>query len=438
MAENQLPQHEVIDHAAIVDAVITFVPNAGAAFVDRGDGAEQLVLIDGQRAARISNALAAMYMGVGPGLHFEDDVRKNSGLIGSSFGPNLTLLENGIVPADIVRVIKSDAGTIVQFGRFAIASRKATEQDRETVSEHQVVVEVDHRAELEEAEATKTNFATHDHAIIQVDSNNFYLSFNAPFSIVVARVMEHLGTLPEGRTVTITQAARAVWNAMPLAERGIFCDDNKLAGGPAPIQKYVTDVLNKITNPLGATRRGTGHYSVTAETIVVNLFATPPEDIPDRTRPVFVPGAPRDEVLPQETEITVMLPAASDVLVLLNTKPGLSHVEAIGVLDVIMKLEGKIALADLSADQGSTESIEDLLDRLHTLVQMTLGWTSYYEARRARTPFGGHATGAKGVQQIGGGLDGARTKFVVGKFSDMSALRRQPKLSKSQRPPTLS
>lgn len=372
--------------------------------------------------------LTNMYMTLGPGEHAVTEIRTALGSSAMEGASDVTTSLIGgygrqlreYMPPDVVTYNTQDASSFrvasLTFGELALASRQPTDEERTAyearlaaVSDPKLLYERERVIVEEEA---KDNLLSHDHALVDFRGDRFMIALDSTNSVIAVRLIQVVAGLSKGG-IDRPALIAAVWQAMPLAERMLFTDQEaKLYAktGGNLIDKQIKDVLVNITGRLLMTRRGEvgARYLTGSDPITVQIEATPPEAPYGTTvRRIFPPGTHRDELQahnPPEPLTPEELTEGVDLVQLAQMSRGtrypMTHADAIDTLDFIMGNNGKRALREALGANPPRGALENTLDRLHAVVRFNLG-ASYYVAYNDRTILGrlgrGATSGRKGA-----------------------------------------
>jgi hypothetical protein len=368
------------------------------------------------QATRLSGTLTDIYLGLGSGVHSLDSVAAMLDLSESRIGRAVKAI-NEVLPGQIFAY--ETTSKQITLGNIALASRKATKEERDKYRERAMAAKVESIADWKERHnKRKADLTEYDHALAVTARRRFYLPLDSSDSILATRILSELSKHEEGERLEGLAIARSVWAAMPTMERELFTtEESKIVGKESAVDAQVLDILYGLTGRMGMTRE-VSNATFRVETKPEVSFKTDPIDDAHTAIlvPVFPPGTPRrmiedfrsNKVLPEHV---AMARHALNNILKLPADTRMEDEAALSLLSFIMSREGKRALRAELESSGSRRKLDPVVKSLRRIVRTSLG-TGYGSARRART-IGGNRIG-KRVRQVSGGLPAATTKWYIG------------------------
>lgn len=394
-----LPSAEVV--GSWNQSLVTVIPEIGLMQVTGPDGVTQVPDLEMSRkdaAARLA-AVSAMYLAVGPGEHSLRHVSIHSEIPGLTAASEIIRLSRAL-PEDVVHYgLSGDGREVIRFGKIAIAGRKPAFDELLLHADRLDQIPTRQTSELKRAETLaldpfKIDLTGFDNVSIRVERRFLHLQLDSPLTFLTARVLgkiSHLRDVDRRVWLDAENVAKSIWDSMPLAERALYVKEDLLFGAGSGMGKRVDEILNSLTGMLQITRRGAGamKYHTLTNNIALRFGQTPHEGpFPENVELLFPPGTNPNMILGEVPDRFLDMARAVKAFTSLT---GISHTQAIDVLDVILPSDGRRALhAQIG---GTEEDLAAVIEKLDGLARGSLG-ASYYAARISRTPKSKEAHGS--------------------------------------------
>lgn len=385
---------------------------------------ETVYLPNAQRMGTLERT-AEVYDQLGPGLHILDSTlvsaeRERSLKAAAKYLPREAVRYGTITEAD-----SETSSRFVYFGNLAIRGRLASaeeiEQTKREAKAYRDLQEQKRRDAITADDAEKDDYSEFDHAFIKTGDSTFFMNFDLPQSILAYRTLTYLQKINPGEMFYWENLDNTLWQAMPTTERmrlGIK-EAEVYSNTARPIVQITAGIIKELAIPLGLVNTSNQR---TEKAIELELHAIPnPDNYDGIALPIAPPGTPR-RILDSLCDPSANIPEErldklSHQLNELIQSPSWNPEDAVDALDIIMSLEGKVALFRMHTKEGrdTTEQhaqSEDMLAVLHKRAYRTLGYISYHSARQQRTIGGNRAYDAKNpdVKQTSGGNSTEATK----------------------------
>lgn len=387
-------------------------------------------------AEQAGEDLAKLYMALGEGVFTLDEVAAGADL-SERKAMNAGLRLGSALAEELFSYDVTGDGTFFSFGAFSIASRRATEQEKEELADARRLARDEAlRAKKEEvlaAEAEKTHLIQADHALVTVGTRDYYIPIISTSAVLAIRTLQAIVELyntSKWNQVQFSILNRMVWDSMPLEERELFTDKEKqIYGNGNVVDKEVKQFVSQVANPLGMARRGSIErifILMEPSGVAIDVRDEPPEEPydPATVTPIFPPGT--EKLTVQSNNLGAVDAAEfsgiAEVLDRVIEAERLTHEDAIDVLDVIMDRRSRVLARRILERRYGTDSAVAMLDHLDRRAQGALGRSRYYMAKRDRTIRG--YRGARSTQQISGRLSDRTFKHLTSGDSSRSLTTR--------------
>lgn len=249
------------------------------------------------------------------------------------------------------------------------------------------------------------------------------ISLETPEAILAARLIEAVANMPGKANTPARNLALEAWNNMPLAERALFVDGLKLyRNSPSSdVIKQIESIVIGLTGQLQITRRGQGSYNTTSynttnDPLTISIESAPVEEHSTYVKKIYPPNTPIEHVrgLTVSPLSTEDIRQAQEILAKIEQRTLRTHEEAIEIVDIVMRTDGRRAIRAALSEAGSRAELKDTLASLHALANKVLGWAGYSSAVRGRL-IAGYSQVGRGskVEQIGGRLKADRTRWHI-------------------------
>lgn len=409
------PEHETL---------ITAIPEIHEIHVSRQppeEGWHVMRYRDAELTERMANSLSQMCVEFGPGVHSTWDITERTGIEGTTIASLGKRMET-IGRLDILeRPVRSFD---VRLGSFAVAMRKATPEEhaaREKPAD--IAYEARVRA-VTEADSSKTDLRTMDHALITVDADRYYVDLAAPESGLLVRMVEALRAEPERRFTPNTLMA-TVWEAMHTNERRALTDDEKRIYGnhPTAFKAAAERYVNTILPTLGIICSADTYarlYSLAHAEISVDIHDLPQQQHLAAKRILPYEGLQKPEIKDTRQEALALVePMAEMYARVTNVDPStrMQAHEALDLLHKVMLRDGKRALALVLEASEDPTALADAINNVHNYVRRILGASAYGTARRENI-IRGYGAGVERVLQQSGRRNLAGVKWYIGAYED--------------------
>ncbi len=366
-----------------------------------------------------------MYVAIGPGTHtLPEVVEATKDLYMWRIQGAAECLAR-LLPATLFEYGPNDSGGRNGWLSFrnqnmSIASRYASPEELTAFREEQERQERETKAfrhaqaeRKRQKDAEKTDLNLYDHACIAIASREYgqqlyVLEFDGPETLLAARLLEALShRFRDARAadVSLKILTLEMFRLMPEAER-------KTLGVSMSKKMYAAtrQLLKGLTDPVGVASWRAPDMVVPGRARVALEYVQTKPDKPYGGNVIFM--HPPGFITPEERDLAaVREPDAREVYELAVSHREVDPTQAVRILDFIKDPACKIALKTLLEEMPRAPSYGDIEFRVHQAVSRALG-AGYAGANTARTSFGNTV---RGIEQIGGELPAARTKWHLGR-----------------------
>ncbi len=373
---------------------------------------EELHRVEGEepdRIVRISERLAGMYLVLGEGNHNIHMMVAALPVNHQATRRTCRDLATMLPPqAAVFGFDRNGSPSEAYFGPMSLVWRRATPDERTAAGLPRIPIpkrppklSFDLPAqrklhELEEAEVSKRDLTTMDHAVVTVPGETYHLDIDSPDAVITARLLE---TLASG-SVTTPSGVRSweslktfVWQRMSLAERALFTDSGRIIlAASGPIRSQLEACGLGAVNAMEVIKavRGAGHFSILHQKVRLQYEPEPPASQPPDGMRRLQPGGisdlayrpvqpvqPTDEQIGRAAEALQAVPSALHT----NLAPEVGR----RVLAATIGRTERAALAVVLAEDTAAGTLDEAVFRLQRAVRRSLEWPDITGIVRERT-----------------------------------------------------